>query len=245
MSLGTPAQQRTRLRVVVGHATDTALVSDDLLDVCLDSARREINRQYPLYGVSYFETVAGQYAYSPALPAGAKGIVKALWRGPNCVLEEYKALYNQVDAWHGSLANVVPPDGTIEQRYGVLMADLQQRSWLDALSSMSAKVQWPNTVWLSPEPEEAAIRVYYFYQIDRFETVEDVSDAFIHAYWAYAKYQLHEALAAGNGGVTDVRSDTGMQIKTRAAIHHLEIAARLHKQYIDSLPPIPPFRGFV
>ena len=245
MSFGTPAQQRTKLRAVAGHATDTALVSDDLLDVCLDTARREINRQFPLYGAHYFETVAGQYAYSVALPAGAKGIVRALWRGPNCVLDEYKALYSQVDQWFGSLANVVPPDHTIEQRYGVLMSDLQQRSWLDALGKMSAKVQWPNTVWLAPEPEETGTRVYYFYQIDRFADVDDVTDEFVPAYWAYAKYQLHETLAAGNGGVIDVRSDTGMQIKTRAPQHHLEIAARLHKQYIDLLPAIPPFRGFV
>lgn len=245
MGFGTQAEQRTKLRAVAGHATDTALVSDDLLDLCLDEARREINKHYPLYGVSYFETVAGQYAYAPVLPGDAKGIVRALWQGENCLLDEYKAVYQQFDQWYTTFAEFIPPNTTATTRYGILMADLQQQSWVDALRGKEAKVQWPNTVWLSPEPDTAGIRVYYFYQVDRFATAEDVDDVFVSAYWAYAKYQLHETLAAGNGGVVDVRSDTGMQIKTRAPQHHLEIAKRCHKQFVDSLPILAPFKGIV
>ena len=242
MGFGTAAQQRTKLRAVAGHATDTALVSDDLLDTCLDSARREINRQFPLFGVSYFETVAGQYAYAVTLPDEATGITEALWTGAACT--EDVAL-SQLDEWYTQFAEMIPPDQSVTQRYGVLMADLQQRSWIDRLRGTNARVQWPSTVWLSPEPEETGRRVYYFYQVDRFATVEDVEDAFVPAYWAYAKYQIHEALAAGNGGVTEVQSDTGMRIKTKAAEHHLKISERLHRQYIDLLPPVDPFRGMV
>lgn len=233
------------MRAAVGHATDTALVSDDLLDLCMDEARREINKQFPLYGASYFETVADQYAYTVALPAGATGIVKALWRGADCVLDEYSAIYNNVHEWYLSFSDFIPPNATASQRYGLIMADLQQRSWLDSLRNANARVQWPNTVWLSPQPDTTGLRVYYFYQVDRFDTVDEVSDEFVPAYWAYAKKQLHEALAAGVGGTYDVLSDTGMRIKTRAPEHHLKLANKLHKDFLDRLPPIPPFKGFV
>ena len=72
------AEQRAFLRRSVGHQEDTALISDSLLDDCMDQALREINQQFALQGVGSFATVSGQQTYTP-LPATGYGITKVYY----------------------------------------------------------------------------------------------------------------------------------------------------------------------
>ena len=72
------AEQRSFLRRSVGHQDDTALISDSLLDDCLDQALREINQSFALKGVGSFNTVANQQTYDP-LAATGYGITKVFY----------------------------------------------------------------------------------------------------------------------------------------------------------------------
>ncbi len=74
------AEQRSFLRRSVGHQEDTALISDSLLDDCLDQALREINQSFALKGVGSFHTVAQQQKYEP-LAVGSYGITKVFYPG--------------------------------------------------------------------------------------------------------------------------------------------------------------------
>ena len=78
-SIGTLQQQRAFLRRAVGHGSDTALISDELLDDCLAESLREVNLTWPDVGVGTFDTVKDQQVYTGMLAANSYRLRRVFW----------------------------------------------------------------------------------------------------------------------------------------------------------------------
>lgn len=240
MAIGTRVAQRAWLRAMVGRQQDTALVDDTLLDACLDDALLEINVMFGKVGVSYFETVADQQSYEVVLPATGVRLRRAFWPG-TCTLDEY----NGYQGLWGSEIRVLDESGTTAPpSYATLVNIYTQRTWLDKLTKGKAVVEVPNIVYLVPPPSATGTKVYYSYSLPRFADVDEVTVDLERPYREFAMYRLHTVLAVGIGGTHDVKSDTGMQIKTKAPEHHLKMADRIYKRYQQMLPALSPMRSW-
>jgi hypothetical protein len=239
MPVGTLAQQRARLRVLVGRANQTALISDALLDECLNESLRVVNQRSPQVGVASFPTVADQHVYSVTLPAGAYNVRKVFWYGerPDFVTETFCDIYRPFWKLLNEQGSVVLEDPS------VIFAMYQKRQLLERFVTTGTQIESPNIVYLIPPPTVVA-NVFYTYSKRRFSTVEDVDDSHATAYNEYAKHLLHTALATGAGGVTSVKSEAGITMTTRASTAHEEASKVAYRKFESSLPPMTPFRAW-
>ncbi len=243
MSVGTEAEQRAYLRRAVGHAEDTALISNDLLDDCLTHALREVNLTWPDVGVASFDTVANQQVYD-VLPVGAYNVRKVFWPQscqhvfPFQLASELELLfsYNEVLEGGNSIRYTLEPAAVL----GVLRFKEYLHRWFEG----SAKVEKPGRVYLDPVPSDAGDKVYFTYSSPRYAIVDDVADVHGPAYFSYAKKSLHEALAAGRGALQSISSPAGVSMVTGARDSHLILADREGQRWLDLVPTLTPTRSW-
>ena len=233
------AEQRSFLRRSVGHQEDTALISDDLLDDCLDQALREVNQSFALNGVGSFSTVDGQQLYEP-LGAGNYAITKVFYPA-EC---RYALSANaEVIINRFVLSEAIDEFGTRRTYEPSIVAGFYQESeYFYRLFGNSAYVINGYQVYLDPVPTTDGTTVYFIFTQERYATVEDIKDIHVQPYYAYAQAVLHEALAVGRGALTAVNSSGGVSMRTNAAAHHLVMADRMRKRYQSYLPVLMPGR---
>jgi hypothetical protein len=237
MSIPNAAGQRAALRALVGHGQATTLLADASLDVYLDMARRQINDDYPRLGIAAFQTEANQSIYTVDLPENARRVRRVFY-------SENRA---------HDVEGLVSPFRRLDERGrwtldapGLVLAMTRNQKWLQFLNAnSSATIQPPNQVVLAPTPTTGGADVYYTYSFDAYLTVADIPDTHYAAYLDYAQHLAHQALAGGAGAMTVVRSETGIEMRTRASLAHEEAAKRLLQRYMDRRPPLLPFRGQV
>lgn len=233
------SEQRAFLRRSVGHQEDTALVSDELLDDCLDQALREINQSFALKGVGSFNTVASQQVYQP-LGAGDYAITKVFYP-----LEcRYALSVETQDVFDRfALSEVIDEYGTRRAYEPSIVAGFyQQAEYFYRLFGDTAYVMNGTDVYLDPIPTTAGNPVYFLFTEERYATVTDIEDIHVQPYYAYAQAVLHEALAVGRGALTSVTSNGGVAMRTNAAAHHLKMSERMRKRYQSFLPVLMPGR---
>ncbi len=240
-SIGTVEQQRAFLRRSVGHAEDTALVSNDLLDDCLSDARREVNLTWPNVGVATFATVADQQVYQNIMPAGSYRVRQVFWP-QDCEIKAPDEFASQVDPY---LLDGYWSDGvnyTFEA--AAVLGIARQQEYMRRLFEGNAKIQEPDTVYLMPTPKRSNVNVYFTFSSPRYDAAADVQDIHGPAYYAWAKKCLHESLAAGRGAVESVSSPAGVSIRTGARQSHLLLADREHHRWLNLLPPLTTARSW-
>lgn len=239
-AIGTAAALRARLRRKVGHAEDTALISDDLLDDCLADALRQINKHWPTVGVSYFPTIADQQSYTGILPDGAKRLLRVWWRGTiNCpfVSAEFESeLLDSLQAGDplGSAAR-------FSTAPSVILALRRERAIIQRLFEATARITDINACLLDPIPAVADINVYFAFEADRFLAPEDVTDdipELASAFLAFALAELHETLSAGRGAISSVTGPQGVAVRNDAAAGHRAAAARAREEFYANLPAV-------
>jgi len=240
-SIGTIQQQRAYLRRAVGHAEDTALISDDLLNDCLDEARREVNLTWPNVGVGTFSTVADQQVYQNIMPAGSFRVRRVFWP-QDCDLNPPDELSMAVDPY--LLDGYWYDDVNYTFDAAAVLGIARQQEYMRRLFEGNAKIQEPDTVYLMPTPSKSNVTVYFTFSSPRYATADDVQDIHGPPYYAWAKKCLHEALAAGRGAVESVTSPAGVSIRTGARQSHLLLAEREHKRWLNLLPPLTTARSW-
>lgn len=229
------SEQRAFLRRSVGHQEDTALVTDELLDDCLNQALREVNQQFALKGVGSFTTVAGQQNYSP-LPAEGYGIFKAFYPAEcNYIYpENVNAFINRF-----TLSEAIDEYGTrMVYEPSIVAGFYQSAEFFYRLYGDGAYIVNASEIYLDPIPTSSGTDVYFLFTKERYATVEDVDDVYVQPYYAYAQCVLHEALAVGRGALTSVNSNGGVSMRTNAASHHLVMADRMRQRFQSFLPPL-------
>ena len=235
------AEQRAFLRRSVGHQEDTALISDSLLDDCMDQALREINQQFALQGVGSFATVSGHQPYTP-LPATGYGITKVYYP-TDCNYaypDNVESLINRF-----TLSEAIDEFGTRRVYEPSIVAGFyQQAEYFYRLYGDGGYVMNGVTVYLDPIPGGAGIDVYFMFREERYATVTDIKDIHVQPYYAYAQCLLHEALAVGRGALTSVNSNGGVSMRTNAGSHHLIMADRMRKRFESFLPVLMPGRSW-
>lgn len=235
------AEQRLFLRRSVGHQEDTALISDDLLDDCLEQALREVNQHFALVGVASFPTVATQQVYDP-LPGAGYAITKVFYPA-ECnytYSENAGSLINQF-----ALSEAIDEFGTRRvYEPSVVAGFLQQAEYFYRLFGDSAYVMNGMSVYLEPIPSTSGVEVYFLFRKERYATVTDVKDIHVQPYYAYSQCLLHEALAVGRGALTSVNSNGGVSMRTNAGSHHLVMADRMRKRFESYLPVLMPGRSW-
>lgn len=235
------AEQRAFLRRSVGHQEDTALISDSLLDDCMDQALREINQQFALQGVGSFATVSGQQTYNP-IPAKGYGITKVYYP-TDCNYaypDNVESLINRF-----TLSEAIDEFGTRRVYEPSIVAGFyQQAEYFNRLYGDGGYVMNGVTVYLDPIPGGAGIDVYFMFREERYAAVTDIKDIHVQPYYAYAQCLLHEALAVGRGALTSVNSNGGVSMRTNAGSHHLIMADRMRKRFESFLPVLMPGRSW-
>tara|TARA_Y100001938_G_C7989026_1_gene378465 strand:+ start:39 stop:764 length:726 start_codon:yes stop_codon:yes gene_type:complete len=239
MPVGNLVVQRAYLRRAVGHAEDTALINDSLLDDCLEEALRMVNLTWFVRGVGSFDTVVDQQVYNP-LPADKYKVLKVYWSSDTepCLPIELNGLIERY-----LLTENVNEFG-VRRAYSpsLLLGFERQREYERKLYGRSAIVWDTNTVYLDPIPSSVK-KVYFTFSEARFDTIEDVTDEYANAYFCWAKKTLHEALASGRGALESVNSSAGVSMRTGARHSHLEMAKREEKKWKGLLPPLRPARS--
>jgi len=246
-AVGNQAALRAELRAVVGYSTDSVLFPDALADSCLRRALERINGMKPSYGVGSLTTILNVQTYAP-LPAGARRLMKAWYREEGCsptVLRHWNELALQLDSL---LGNVIDDFGTrLSVEPGAIQILLRNASWLNKWLGSKAVVAELNGSWtirLIPSPA-AGERVYFLYSLDRYATVGAVKTMDAEVFWMAAEIMAHRALAAGAGGITDVRDGSEQsEIRTKAPEHHLALAERRENDFRRAFPP-PVLPGFL
>ena len=230
--------QRGVLRRSVGHGEDTALVSDDLLNDALAAALRRVNAAFPLIGIGSFVTVADQQKYTP-LPADGSTLRKVYWP-PRCAYSFPQPFSRYID-----MLAVTEPTGVLDTRRlvepSVVIGLQQQREFFNRTFGEGGNILNGVDVYLDPIPTDAQT-VYFEYNAIRFAQESNVDDEHLNAYYCAARQYIHEALAAGRGGLTSVSSTGGVSMSTRASQHHLELAQRCKEEFVRYLPMITPLR---
>lgn len=233
------AEQRSFLRRSVGHQDDTALISDSLLDDCLDQALREINQSFALQGVGSFNTVAQQQEYEP-LPASSYAITKAFYPAecrfsPNGNID---SLLNRF-----MLSEAIDEYGSRRVYEPSIVAGFYQNAeYFYRLYGDGAYIMNGFQVYLDPVPQTDGTPVYFLFTQERYATMTDIEDIHVQPYYAYAQAVLHEALAVGRGALTAVNSNGGVSMRTNAGAHHMTMAERMRKRYQSFLPVLRPGR---
>lgn len=233
------AEQRSFLRRSVGHQEDTALISDSLLDDCLDQALREINQSFALKGVGSFHTVAQQQKYEP-LAVGSYGITKVFYPG-QCITTPNGNTQSLIDRFMISEA-VDEYGGRRVYEPSIVAGFYQNAEYFYRLYGEGSYVMNGFEVYLDPIPHKDGTDVYFLFTSGRYATVTDIKDIHVQPYYAYAQAVLHEALAAGRGALTAVNSNGGVSMRTNAGSHHLVLAERMRKRYQTYLPVLRPGR---
>lgn len=233
------ANQRSFLRRSVGHADDTSLVNDDLLDDCLAQSLREINQHFAKIGVGSFVTVDGQQQYTP-IPNDGYEITKIFYpTSTDCVYPD--GLSNTIDEF--LMSDVIDDFGTRRvYEPSIVTGFYQGREFFDRMFGNGGYVLNGTQVYLDPIPGSSGTNVYFLFRQERYATVTDVEDIHVQPYYAYAQAVLHEALAVGRGALASVSSSGGVGMTTRAGSHHLEMADRMRKRFESFLPVLMPGR---
>tara|TARA_Y100001973_G_scaffold106348_1_gene183691 strand:- start:34292 stop:35017 length:726 start_codon:yes stop_codon:yes gene_type:complete len=235
------AEQRAYLRRSVGHQEDTALISDSLLDDCLDQALREINQSFALSGVGSFQTVSNQQKYTP-LGAGNYAITKVFYPA-DCRYQLTGTPESLVTRF--MLSEAVDEFGSRRVYEPSIVAGFyQQAEYFYRLFGDGASIMNGFEVYLDPIPSTAGTEVYFLFTHERYATVTDIEDIHVQPYYAYAQAVLHEALAVGRGALTSVNSNGGVSMRTNAGSHHLIMADRMRKRYQSYLPVLMPGRSW-
>lgn len=240
MAIGTQAEQRAYLRRAVGHASDTALVSDALLDDCLNHALRETNQSFALFGFGSFTTVANQQEYVP-LPALGYALTKVFWPS-TCDYELPRAADNSVNQL--LVSEVVDEYGsrrTIEP--SIVAGFYQNQEFFYRLFGNGGYIRNQTQIFLDPVPT-SAVSVYFTFTKERYATIESIADIHVEPYYASALSALHEALAVGRGALTSASSAGGVRMTTVAAAHHLKMADRMRDRFKSFLPVLKPGRNW-
>tara|TARA_Y100001972_G_scaffold128841_1_gene192080 strand:+ start:3402 stop:4133 length:732 start_codon:yes stop_codon:yes gene_type:complete len=240
-SIGTIQQQRAFLRRAVGHASDTALISDDLLDDCLSEALREVNLTWPIVGVGSFDTVKDQQVYDNVLPAGAYRIRRAFWP-QDCEIKFPDEFSSTVDPY--LLNGYWSGDVNYTFDAAAVLGIQRQQEYIRRMFEGYAKVYEPGTVYLMPVPSEDGKKVYFTFSSPRYAAAGDVEDIHGPPYYAWAKKCLHEALASGRGAVESVSSPAGVSIRTGARSSHLRLSEREHQRWLNLVPPLTTARAW-
>ena len=236
MAIMAAADQRAYLRRAVGHESDTALVSDALLDDVRASALREVNQAFALEGVGSFNTVKDQQVYTP-LPAAGYAVTKVFWpqdctfrlpREVDDILHRFM-LTEAVDEY-GARRTVEP---------SIVAGFYQQREFFRRLFGDGGYIQNGVEVYLDPVPTSAGETVYFMFRQQRYANEEAVADIHVEPFFAAAKAALHEALAAGRGALTSVGGPGGVRMTTSAAAHHMRLAEKERDLFKSHLPPLP------
>lgn len=240
MPVGDLAAQRAYLKRAVGHGEDTALISDSLLDDCLNEALRQVNLTWFVKGVGSFNTVAEQQAYSP-LQAGGYRLLRVYW--PNqyglCLPGELSGLVQRY-----LLTEAIDEFG-VRRSYApsLLIGFERQKEYFNRMFRESGGTIWDdNKVYLNPVPSGVQA-VYFTFSEPRFGAVADVADQYADAYFCWAKKTLHESLGSGRGALESVNSSAGVSMRTGARRSHLEMAKREYEKWRGLLPPIKPTRS--
>lgn len=230
-TLGSRGDQRARLRRDVGHGADTALVGTELLDDCLDSAVREVNRHFPLLQLSSFDTVADQQSYTP-LPSGGRRIVEVYYPVscadiPAVVVDALASVMVTTPISEEGDRSVVEPAQVLGQ--------LRTEGYLERFFTGQASIRG-NTVYLIPVPGTSGSDVYFVYEANRYADVHLVDEIHERTYWAWARHKLHATLATGRGAITEVTTDKGITVKVDASKQHAAAAKDALQEFRDSLP---------
>ena len=197
MAVGTQAEQRAYLRRMVGHESDTALVSDSLLDDCLGRGLRDINQSFALWGFGSFSTVISQQEYVP-IPATGYALTKVFWPA-SCEYELPRSVDSSVNQL--IISEVVDEYGarrTIEP--SIVAAWYQNQEFFYRLYGQGGYIRNETTVFLDPVPE-LVTTVYFNFTKERYASVEDVEDLLVEPYFASCLSALHEALSVGRGAL--------------------------------------------
>lgn len=233
------ANQRSFLRRSVGHAEDTSLVSDDLLDDCLFQALREVNQHFAKVGVGSFDTVEDQQQYTP-IPSDGYEITKIFYpTNSDCVYPD--VFSSAIDNYR--LSDAIDEFGTRRVYEPSIVAGFYQgREFFDRMFGNGGYVLNGTQVYLDPVPGSTVTTVYFLFRQERYASVADVEDIHVQPYYAYAQAVLHEALAVGRGGLSSVSSSGGVGMTTKASSHHLAMAEKMRKRFESFLPVLMPGR---
>ena len=239
MAIENQASQRAYLRRAVGHNEDTALISDNLLDDSLSNALREINQHFPLRGFGSFATVKNQQVYNP-VPATGYALTKVFWPA-EC---EYAFPQNLDVIMNQFLLTEVVDEWGTRRTYepSIVLGWYQNQEFFDRLYGNGGYIENEVSVYLDPIPASDGMDVYFNFTKERYATVEDVADIHVQPYYACALAHLHEALAAGRGGLIGVNSAGGVGMQTIAPQQHLKLSDRMRKKFESYLPVIKPGR---
>lgn len=239
MTIKSQAEQRAYIRRAVGHSEDTALISDDLSNDCLAHALREVNQSFALNGFGSFPTTKNQQVYNP-VPGDGYALTKVFWPA-SC---EYVFPQNLDVAMDRFLLSEVVDEWGTRRTYepSIVMGWLQNQEFFNRLYGDGGYIQNGTEVYLDPIPSSDNTDVYFTFTKERYASSDVVADIHVEPYYACALAHLHEALAAGRGGLTSVSSSGGVGMHTVAALHHLKLADRMRKKFESYLPVIKPGR---
>lgn len=232
------ANIRLRLRRMVGHRTDTVLVSDDECNDAMAEALRAVNKHWPAYNIGSFLTVAAQQAYSP-LPVGGKEIAEVFWSNAACSQGIAATWPSLVDPEFAAALGQVTEEGN---RYGPEPAALvmlrRNRSYLERWFGRTNTLIDRATVYLHPTPSAAGTSVYFVYTTTRFAASSDVTDEvpeLVDAYWAKALQTLHGILAVGDGAIDQVTGPDGVTVRMSSAARHAEARDKKEQEFTDQI----------
>lgn len=233
------AEQRSFLRRSVGHQEDTALVSDALLDDCLDQALREVNQHFAKIGVSHFDTVKDQQKYEPIPGAGYE--ITKIFYPYNCDYVLPDGFSETINTYR--VSEVVDEYGTRRVYEPSIVAGFYQNAeYFNRLYGSGGYIMNGTEVYLDPIPGSDGTAVYFLFREERYASVTDIKDIHVQPYYAYAQAVLHEALAVGRGALSSVNSNGGVSMSTKAGSHHLIMADRMRKRFESYLPVLSPGR---
>jgi len=240
MSAPSKEDQRAYLRRQVGHGEDTALISDALLDDCLEQSLAQINQTFPLEGVTSFKTVADQQNYSPL--TGAQYAIKTVYYPYGCVNQVYPEGFGNFFQLLNT-SEVIDEFGTRRiYEPSLIVGFYQQLEFFQRLYSNGAYKLNETTVYLDPIPGASDVDVFYTFYEERFSAVDVVDANHLQPYYAYALCQLHQALAVGRGALSSVNSAGGVSMTTKASQHHLTMADRMLDRFESFRPVLKPGR---
>ena len=239
MAVGTLSDLRAYLRRAVGHAEDTALISDSLLDDCIEKSVVQINQTYPLEGVGSFNTVASQQKYSP-LASSSYAIKKVYWPA-SCQYTTPENYDGYLRAFEAS--EVVGEYGTRRVfEPSIVVGMYQVLEFYNRIYDNGAYKLNEDSVFLDPVPSRSGDPVYYTFFGQRYADATEVDPIHEPPFYEYAKHLLHSALSVGRGAVTSVNSAGGVSMNTSAASNHLKMAEKCLDEYRTHLPSLAPVR---
>jgi hypothetical protein len=126
----------------------------------------------------------------------------------------------------------------------IVVGFYQQIEFFNRLYANGAYKMNDTTVYLDPTPNTAGENVFFTYFMDRYATVDLVSDIHVEPYYAFALSMLHQALSVGRGALASVNSSGGVNMTTKASGHHLIMSERMMARFNSFKPVLKPGRSW-